>query len=150
MRNLNALAIALTLAITWPGAVFALDTAEPHLEKGKNLFFQKKKFKEAEEQFRAATRLEPNNYKGHMRLGQVLAAMGDLDAAILEEQKAIELSPNHHYPHVLLGKMLYQNGKADQGLTELRKAAKIKPTSFRASVSADIFFVRSSISSAWS
>ena len=75
----------------------------------------------AEEDFRRALALNPNNINAHDMLGSVLDVTGRLDEGWKESQIAQELDPKHDH----LAESLYQRGQFDQAI-EIRQRVAIR------------------------
>src|SRR5687767_3218230 len=129
MTTIRSALLALLVTASTATAVFALDTAEPHIVKGDALM-GKMKLDEATNEFREAVRLEPENAKAHQRLGAVLAAKDDYETAIMEEKQAIKLDGKFFLPHVILGQIYLNQGKVPDSIAEFKQAVAKKPTSF--------------------
>jgi Flp pilus assembly protein TadD len=67
------------------------------------------------------------NSPAHLNLGLALAGRGQLDAAIIHYQKALELKPDSSNARNNLGLALAQKGQADEAIAHFQKAVEIKP-----------------------
>ena len=71
----------------------------------------------------------PNSDRAHTNFGESLARCGQIDAAIIEYQWALQLNPNCELAHVNLGKALVARGRLDEAIAHYQQALKIKPNS---------------------
>ena len=90
-------------------------------------FFQAKRYDDAETEFRAAVRLDPQNAPLHAVLGAMLVNKGDLDGATAEEGAAVRLDPNNDFAHETLALALYQKGDLDRAVGEYGEALRLNP-----------------------
>jgi TolB-like protein/DNA-binding winged helix-turn-helix (wHTH) protein/Tfp pilus assembly protein PilF len=77
----------------------------------------------AEEEYRQALVLDPNNVRAHDGLGYTLGATGRLDEGWKELQIAQELDPNQDH----VAEALYQRGQLDQAIEIRQRIAKRNP-----------------------
>lgn len=72
-------------------------------------------------------RLEPNNYLGHILLGNVYFELGDYAKAEPELARGTAMAPDTFKARYQLGVALARLGKPDQALPQLRKALALEP-----------------------
>jgi tetratricopeptide (TPR) repeat protein len=83
--------------------------------------------KGAEQEYRKALELNPENVKAHTDLGYILLAKGMYKEGMLHVSEAIKLDPNNADAHYNLGlAMLYQT-KPDQAIRYFSRAVQLKP-----------------------
>lgn len=68
---------------------------------------------------------EPTDGKNFLRLGQVLAAQGELDEAVRYFREATRLHAEDAETHESLGRALLEVGKKDEAAEHLREALRI-------------------------
>ena len=86
------------------------EQVQKHLARGAELL-QKKLYPEAEQEYRAALQLEPDDPYLHFALGYVLGEQKKWDLAAAEYRTVIRLQPDHAAAHTNLGIAL--DGKGD-------------------------------------
>ncbi|MEN6406280.1 MAG: tetratricopeptide repeat protein, partial [Thermoguttaceae bacterium] len=69
----------------------------------------------------------PDNAVAHNNLGTLLAHRGQLDAASVCFQKALEISPNFPDAHNNLAGVMIRRGQIDEAIVHYKKAIQIKP-----------------------
>ena len=99
---------------------------QQHVARGAGLL-QKNQYADAEVEYRAAVRLDPENADLHHNLGVALEREHDLDGAIAEYREAVRLNPNYELPHLGLGNSLLGKGDPDGAITEYREAVRLNP-----------------------
>jgi tetratricopeptide (TPR) repeat protein len=97
-----------------------------HVRRGVE-FFLAKRFDEAEAEYRAALRLDPENEFSHDMLASVLGVKGDLDGEIAEYRVALRLNPKNELVHAYLGAALGRKGDWDGEIAEEREALDLNP-----------------------
>jgi TolB-like protein/DNA-binding winged helix-turn-helix (wHTH) protein len=75
----------------------------------------------AEEEFRHAIALNPNNAFAHQAYGTLLNCRGQFGAALGEMQRAVEIDPLSPNYQIALGFTLYRAGRYDEALRYLRE-----------------------------
>jgi tetratricopeptide (TPR) repeat protein len=96
-----------------------------HVASG-NEFFRSKRYEDAETEYRAAIRLDPENPDLHVSFGGALESFkGDWDGAINEEQEALRLDPNNFRAHYNLGSALASKGDWDGAIHEYSEASRL-------------------------
>ena len=102
----------------------------PDVERGLNLgnqFFQNRKFKEAEEEFRKVISMQKTNAMARNNLALALKAEGRVEDAEAEYLTALEIKPD--YPEALnnLGLLYDRQGRVRDAIQQYRKAIEISP-----------------------
>lgn len=82
--------------------------------------------------YRYMERIAPDSPVIHNRLGILLAAQSDHDAATRELEKALALEPAYGDAHYNLGIVLARQGRAAESIEHFQKAAEILPRSAEA------------------
>ncbi len=85
----------------------------------------------AEDEFKQALALNPNNAQAHHWYADYLAAMGRFDEALAEIRRARELDPFSLLINWNVGRILYFLRRYDEALAELRKALELDQNSLR-------------------
>jgi len=80
-----------------------------HIARGA-AFMRDKWYSDAENEFREAIRLGPNDGYAYSKVGEALWAKGDLDAAIAMFRGALRLNPKNDMAHAMLGDVLATKG----------------------------------------
>jgi tetratricopeptide (TPR) repeat protein len=99
------------------------------------VYFNGRRFDEAEAQARKTLEMDPRFYVAHFYLGEALQFQGKLTDAIAEFQKSVELN-NDPFSLAMLGQAYARQGKTDEArkiLARLREQAKsqyISPYAF--------------------
>ena len=94
-----------------PGWRFKLapDDAETHYLLGA-AYIQQNKVKEAQSEFQAAIKSNPNLAAAYIGLGNAQMLQNDLEGAAASLNKAVQLAPNSPEAFYALGKVLMQKG----------------------------------------
>ncbi len=105
-----------------PQAVFApeADLGWMHMVRGET--------QAAEEHLRNATRIQPKNPVGHMRLGYVLEKGGRLAEALAEFGRVAELDPRNPFPHLARGNVFVKLNQDENAIQEFQLAVSLGPT----------------------
>jgi protein O-mannosyl-transferase len=74
----------------------------------------------------------PNSWLGHYNLGNSFLEKGQVDAAVIQYQKAVEIRPNYLEAHCNLGNSFLQEGHLDEAVAQYQKAVEINPNYFAA------------------
>ncbi len=90
---------------------------------------------EAEREYRAAVRLDPQNPEWHVDLSRALRRERKTDEAIAEAREALRLDPASAMAHFALGNALGDNRDWDGMIAEEREAVRLKPNNELALVS---------------
>jgi hypothetical protein len=75
-------------------------------------------------EFEAAVRLSPNDYRFWMSLGSAREQQGDTEKAEAAFRRAVALAPSYSYPAWYLGNLLLRSGRYDEAFAELRRASE--------------------------
>jgi protein O-mannosyl-transferase len=81
----------------------------------------------AEEQYRHAIAINPNDAVGHAGLGNMLLDLRQWDQAARELRTAVELMPSLAPAHNNLGHALAMQGKIDEAVGQFQEALRLKP-----------------------
>jgi Tfp pilus assembly protein PilF len=140
-----AVAFVIPLGAMWFGKVYraappaersghvAVDlpsSARAHYNYGAALQ-QEGRLDEAEKEYNATLRLDPNYTKACVNLGQLFVSRHKLDAAKKYYDKAIELEPKIGEAHAGRAYLLERLGEAEQARTEYENALRLSPKSAR-------------------
>jgi tetratricopeptide (TPR) repeat protein len=82
---------------------------------------------EAETNLRQALQLDPKLAPAHYRLGNLLQARGELDAAVQEELAAVRLDDKYPEPHVALAHIYNQQGRKADAQEEVNIYLRLHP-----------------------
>jgi len=86
-----------------------------------------KQYVDAEDQYRAAIQLDPQNADLHIALGMALGRQGDWDGQIAEDREALRLNPNNDRAHLNLGFALARKNDQEGAMAEYREAIRLNP-----------------------
>jgi TolB-like protein/DNA-binding winged helix-turn-helix (wHTH) protein/Tfp pilus assembly protein PilF len=89
-------------------------------------------WKGAENSFRRALELDPNNLDAHYHYAFLLMALGRFPESITEIQTAEQLDPLSHQVQATFGRILLHAGKADEAVRRLQQAIEREPRSAQA------------------
>ena len=103
------------------------DLAEGHTSLGITQMVYDWNWAGAEESFRRAIQLRPNDANAHWWLGHLLVLTGKGEQGVVESRKALELDPNSHWFLVSVGWHLRLAGRTDEALAHLREAVRLHP-----------------------
>jgi cytochrome c-type biogenesis protein CcmH/NrfG len=84
--------------------------------------------KEAEQEYRAALRENPEDEKSILRLAEIDAHKGDAEPSYQEYTKAVAPQPSDADAKVGLAKMLIEMNQSDKAMALLEDAVKLEPT----------------------
>ena len=101
--------------------------AEAHIAKGYLLHLFDFNFAGAEEEFRRASELAPQDPSTAMTLSSLLATLGRLDEAVTVAQRAVVLDPLRSGVHSNVAAYLVPLGRYDEAEAALRKAIALQP-----------------------
>jgi tetratricopeptide (TPR) repeat protein len=104
-----------------------------HAARGAELK-QKARYAEAEEEYRAALRLDPQNADLHASLAYVLLQQKKSDAGVSAARAALRLNPDNDLAHFHLGVMFGEKNDLDGAIVEFREALRLNPQNDRAHV----------------
>ncbi|MCA1626335.1 MAG: tetratricopeptide repeat protein, partial [Acidobacteria bacterium] len=100
--------------------------SEAHGSLGATLFWQWN-WNEAENQFKRALELNPNEVNAHIFYAHLLSNTGRHTEALAEIKRARELDPLFPFAGALEGQFLLHAGKPDEALDRLRKTFELAP-----------------------
>ena len=110
-----------------PAAQARQAEARQHVAHGAESF-RAKRYADAESEFRAAVRLDPQNAELHDDLGVALGNEGDWKGEIAEYREALHMNPNDDMAHNNLGATLGSKGDWDGAVAEYRDALRLNPS----------------------
>ena len=84
-------------------------------------------YREAEECYRQALKLEPNDARAYYNLGITYRDQNNLDAAINEYVKALAINPNYLEAHFQLGGIYSLKDNSELAIGEFKEALRINP-----------------------
>jgi tetratricopeptide (TPR) repeat protein len=94
------------------------------------LYYLRRQYETAIQDFRRALQLDPNNAGAHNNLGYTLSEIGvNLNEAVRECRKAVMLNANSAAYHDSLGWALFVSGDFAESAKELRRALELAPPS---------------------
>jgi tetratricopeptide (TPR) repeat protein len=93
-----------------------------------NLYSRQDKLADAEQQYEAAVRAEPNYAEAQNNLGTVLLRQGRFDEAIAHHSAAIRIRPEYLY-YFNLANALAGAGRSAEAITDYRQALRLDPNS---------------------
>ncbi len=105
-------------------AVTALDKSNKHYKKGL-AFYEKGKFKAAEEEFKKAILASSQAKEQHYKNGLKFYAQGKYKEARIEFQKALDATKQENDQHYKKGLILYNQGRYKEAEQEFQKAISI-------------------------
>ena len=111
-----------------PGVQAHLSELHQHVARGAE-FYQQEKYPDAEEEYRAAVLLDPQNAALHVALWVALNQLNKSDEALAEAREALRLDPESDLAHFSLGTTLLHQGNDDGAIKEFRAALKLDPDS---------------------
>jgi eukaryotic-like serine/threonine-protein kinase len=101
--------------------------AEAHASLAYILTYYDWNWVEAEREFQASLRLNPNDATERHRYSRFLSSMGRLDEALVQIRKAEELDPLSRVIQVNIGVIYYFGGKYDLAIEQIEKVLKEDP-----------------------
>lgn len=101
------------------------------LELRSMCYFHLGQFENSLEDFNQAVLLEPNNPYRYSSRAYIRDAMGDIDGAILDYEKATHLDPEDAIAHNNLGLLLEKKGRMKQAKSHFKKADEAAPSFFQ-------------------
>jgi tetratricopeptide (TPR) repeat protein len=101
------------------------ESATSHADKGVELF-SGKKYDQAEDEFRKAVELEPENGLYHIYLGMVMSELGKKEGN-LETEKGRELGKDDAAVRAFIGSAFMDSEQYDEAINEYREQARITP-----------------------
>jgi len=91
------------------------------------LYAKERRYGEAEEYLRRATRLTPGDAIAHMNLGSLYAETGKPDRAEQEFQAAVAAAPMNFTAHNLLGKVYFDSNRLTEAEQQFRQSLACEP-----------------------
>jgi TolB-like protein/DNA-binding winged helix-turn-helix (wHTH) protein len=98
-----------------------------HAHKGWGALLSDLDFATAGAEFKRAVELSPNGVEGHQGLGEYYAAIGDLDQAVVEAERARELDPLSLIVNLNVCRMLYLARRFDEALAHCKANLELDP-----------------------
>ncbi len=103
------------------------DLAEAHVSLGFSALAYDWNYPEAEREFRKAIELRPDYATAHQYYAYYLTAMGDVDQAIAERQRAVSIEPKSPLLNTALGEAFYQARRFKDSIAPNQQALTIDP-----------------------
>jgi TolB-like protein/Tfp pilus assembly protein PilF len=103
------------------------DLAEAHVSLGYSALVYDWNYPEAEKEFRKAIELRPDYATAHQYYAYYLTAMGDLDRAIAERQRAVSIEPRSPLLNAALGEAYYEAHRFSDSIGSYQIALSIDP-----------------------
>jgi TolB-like protein/Tfp pilus assembly protein PilF len=103
------------------------DLAEAHVSLGFSALAYDWNYPEAEKEFRKAIELRPDYATAHQYYAYYLTAMGDVDGAIAERQRAAAIEPKSPLLNTALGEAFYQARRFKDSIPPNQQALAIDP-----------------------
>jgi tetratricopeptide (TPR) repeat protein len=100
--------------------------ADRHMNLGRKMI-EKRLFDQAQQEFEAAIKLDPERIEAYIELGHALILKDDYDAALEQLTKALELEPESADAHAGMGLVFYNTDQLDDAIDELEWALEIHP-----------------------
>jgi tetratricopeptide (TPR) repeat protein len=107
-----------------PAAQARQDEIRRHVARGAE-FFQKRQYAQAEQEYRAALKLDPQNADLFVSLGSALIDQEKNDDAESAARDALRLNPNNAGAHSVLGFALGSKGDSDGAIAEFHEALRL-------------------------
>ena len=101
--------------------------AEAHASLGFVRFLYDRSWVDAEREFRHAIALNPNYPTAHQFYSDLLKALGRLDEALVEVNRALELDPVSLGINTALGHVLYLSRRYDAAIAQYKRALNLDP-----------------------
>ena len=103
------------------------DLAEAHAARALLLAFHEWRLPDAEQAFRQALALDPDDATAHSWYAQYLSAMGRHNEALAESRRAIELDPLSLWINAAFGARLYWARQFDEAIAQCRRTLELDP-----------------------
>jgi tetratricopeptide (TPR) repeat protein len=84
--------------------------------------------KQAEQEYQAALKVNPQDERSTLRIGEILEKRGDNEGALKAFNRAVELTPSDSDAKLDLAKILIEKNQSDQALALLEETVKLEPT----------------------
>lgn len=101
--------------------------SEGHSSLGMTIFWGDWNWRAAEDQYRRALELNPNNSMAHLYYAHLLSNLGRHTESAAEMKLARELDPLFPFGNALEGQFLLHAGRPDEALAQLEKTAELAP-----------------------
>jgi serine/threonine protein kinase/tetratricopeptide (TPR) repeat protein len=101
--------------------------SDGHAALGMTMFWGDWDWAAAENEFKRALELNPNDVNAHLFYAHLLSNTGRHSEALSEVSRARELDPLFPFAGALEGQFLVQAGKPDEGLDRLKKTFELAP-----------------------
>ncbi|HEY0461377.1 MAG TPA: protein kinase [Pyrinomonadaceae bacterium] len=101
--------------------------SDGHTALGMSLFWGEWNWSEAENQFKRALELNPNDVNAHIFYAHLLSNLGRHTESLAEISRARELDPLFPFAGAVEGQFLLHAGRADEALDRLRKTFELAP-----------------------
>lgn len=88
-------------------------------------------YREAENQYRTALRLEPRLIQTYINLADLYRILGREDQGETALRQALDIAPEDATAHHALGLLLARQNRMDEGIESLRRAAELAPQNAR-------------------
>jgi TolB-like protein/Tfp pilus assembly protein PilF len=108
--------------------------ADAHAVVGFIIFWYDWDWNEAENQFKRALEIDPNNADTHIYYANLFSNMGHHAEALAEAKRARELDPLNLRTNALEAQFLLHAGRTDEALTRLQKTLELDPNYWLAHV----------------
>lgn len=92
-------------------------------------YFKKGALRQAETQFRAALKYQPDLPEAHHNLGLVYTRLHEHNRAVQEFREAIRFRPSYVEAHAGMGNVLLEMGRKDEARSALERAIALAPES---------------------
>jgi TolB-like protein/Flp pilus assembly protein TadD len=103
------------------------DLAEAHVSLGYSALVYDWNYPEAEREFSKALKLRPDYATAHQYYAYYLTAMGDINQAITERQRAVSIEPRSPLLNTALGEAYYQARRFSDSIGPNQQALSIDP-----------------------
>jgi len=103
------------------------DLAEAHVSLGYSALVYDWNYPEAEKEFRKAIELRPDYATAHQYYAYYLTAMGEIDQAIAERQRAVSIEPRSPLLNAALGEAYYEAHRFSDSIGPSQQALSIDP-----------------------
>ncbi len=103
------------------------DLAEAHVSLGYSALVYDWNYPEAEKEFRKAIDLRPDYATAHQYYAYYLTAMGEIDQAIAERQRAVSIEPRSPLLNAALGEAYYEAHRFSDSIGPNQQALSIDP-----------------------
>jgi TolB-like protein/Tfp pilus assembly protein PilF len=103
------------------------DLAEAHVSLGYSALVYDWNYPEAEKEFRKAIELRPDYATAHQYYAYYLTAMGDIDQAIAERQRAVSIEPTSPVLNAALGEAYYEAHRFRDSIGPNQQALSVDP-----------------------